>query len=744
MRTGRLVGTLMGALAAIAFAAPSAWAQPAMRVGHALRDAGEPYSMSGKAQAKAAWVDGAWWAVLSSAKGMDLMRLQGTTWVQETVSGGSHLSDDPNMRADVIFDGDELIVVATNNSSIRLWVFQYSRPSFRLRSGFPVLVAGGSSADPVATDVATVAQDSRGRLWVAYRAGTSGYVKASTGVSASGWTTFRAAIQFGYLGNGVSGEASNNAVVAFNDDTGPKIGVVWADQSAPPSNAYRFRWRSDSSTGLTINDWQPEEQIYASGDSGEHVANDQLSVVSFEGRIFVAAKSDTSPASSAVGMDRFYLFVRSAAGVWAKQTLRRIERSGDTATRPVLAVDGERRRLYAMWHDLGIEGKVTSIDNPNFLSATLTSFISPTSTTNWDVQTSHQILNSRTGLLVLADDNNTGWQYWNLVSLGVPESGAAVPTLSSITVTPPIAQTTSFGQVQFSASGRDQAGRPFDILPGWSTNGGSIDSTGLYTAPATLGVYGVAATQSETGHGTVFVSDEIPALARIDITPDPATVVINTQQQLTLVGRSPTGSTVSLAGVPITWAVTNGVGSITTTGLYSAPSSENRAFIRATARNLTAFGTVLIVPKPPASGGSGGSGGSSAPGPLARIVVTPTAPTIAPSGTIQFSAQGQDAAGRSVSLSEVSWSASNGTISTTGAFTAPANAGTAVVTATSKGVSGSATVTISAPTQSGFTGGGGGGGGGGGCAIETGRANAGSVLPLLVVALALVARRRRG
>src|SRR5207302_8033383 len=144
---------------------------------------------------------------------------------------------DPTMRADVLWDGTSLIVVGTNNATIKLWVLSYIRPSFRLHSGFPVTVAAGSFGDPVSTDMATVAEDSHGRLWVAYRAGTSGFVKPSSGVGASGWVTWRTPVQFGYLGNGVAEAASNNAIVAFTDAAGPKIGVVWADHTAPPNHA---------------------------------------------------------------------------------------------------------------------------------------------------------------------------------------------------------------------------------------------------------------------------------------------------------------------------------------------------------------------------------------------------------------------------------------------------------------------------------------------------------------------------
>ncbi len=600
MRSCRWMRNALPALAATLFLVTPALAQPTMSAGHALRDTGEAYSVSGKAEAKVAFVDDAWWAVLSSAHGMDLVRLQGTQWFEETV-GSPHLTSDPNMRADVLFTGSELLVLGTNGSSIELWDLQYVRPGFRLRPGFPVTVAAGSGT--VATDVATVAMDSKDRLWVAYRAGTSGFVKASAGVGPSGWLTWKAPVSFGYLGNGVAENASNNAVFAFSDAQGPKIGVVWADQSAPPNNAYRFLWRRDSATTFTLSDWNGPEVAYTNG--SELVANDQLSVVSFSGHVYVAAKTDTTPSASSMGMDRFVLLVRDPDGNWSKTTMRTIESQGDPATRPVIAIDGEHGFLHAFWHDVGIVGKVVSLESLAFGSAPLQVFIQPTSLTTWDVQTTHQVLSSQTGLVIVADDNETGWQYWDEVSLGTPEAGNPVPTLSSILVSPAVATVASFGQVQLSAEGFDQNGQSFAITPGWRADGGSVDATGLFTAGSLPGTFGVAATQSDSGHGTVFVSNTTPAIASLAIRPDPSTIAPGAREQLTLVGVGPGGEIVAIAA-PVAWSVLDGVGAITTTGLYEAPSSENRAFIEASAIGRTAFATVVIVPPP--SSGSGGTG----------------------------------------------------------------------------------------------------------------------------------------
>jgi hypothetical protein len=85
---------------------------------------------------------------------------------------------------------------------------------------------------------------------------------------------------------------------------------------------------------------------------------------------------------------------------------------------------------------------------------------------------------------------------------------------------------------------------------------------------------------------------------------------------------------------------------------------------------------------------------------LAGITVSPASPTIAPASTMQFSAMGYDQFNRLLATQPFfNWSVAGGSggIDRTGFFTAPPSGGTTTVQASSGAVTGTATVTISAP-----------------------------------------------
>ena len=130
----------------------------------------------------------------------------------------------------------------------------------------------------------------------------------------------------------------------------------------------------------------------------------------------------------------------------------------------------------------------------------------------------------------------------------------------------------------------------------------------------------------------------------------------------------------------VTWSAS--AGTITSSGLFAAPASTGTVTVIATStQDTTKSGTASVTVKPP-------------PSTITSIAVTCNPSTIAPNTTSQCSATVQGTGNYS---SAVAWSASVGTITSSGLFTAPTSAGTVTVMATSiedGSKSGEATITV--------------------------------------------------
>ncbi|HEX6368915.1 MAG TPA: ice-binding family protein [Longimicrobium sp.] len=261
--------------------------------------------------------------------------------------------------------------------------------------------------------------------------------------------------------------------------------------------------------------------------------------------------------------------------------------------------------------------------------------------------------------------------------------------LASITVTPNPATLAIGAQQQFTAVGRDAGGNVVAITPVWSTTNppGAINAaSGLFTAGTTVGAFpnSVRATSGAI-FGTATVNVTAGPLARLVVTPNPATLAIGAQQQFTAVGTDAQGNVVAITPV---WSTTNPPGAINAaTGLFTAGNTAGTFAdaVTATAGSLSATATVIVTA-----------------GALATITVTPNPETLAVGAQQQFTAVGRDAGGNVVPIDPV-WSTTNppGTIdSGTGLFTAGNTAGTFPnsVRATQGAIFGTATVTVtSAP-----------------------------------------------
>jgi hypothetical protein len=279
-------------------------------------------------------------------------------------------------------------------------------------------------------------------------------------------------------------------------------------------------------------------------------------------------------------------------------------------------------------------------------------------------------------------------------------ASTTVTVSSGFTVSPTTASVSEGGTQQFSAS----------LGATWGASCGSVDGTGLFTAPLTAGSCTVTATATDGSNRTA--SGTATVTSPITITPSSATTAVNLTQQFS-------------ANQPVTWAAS--CGSIDGTGLFTAPASTGSCTITATASSGPAYtatavdtvsNTYSISPQSPtvsegatqqfsaniASTWTSTCGNIDSTGlftaPLSQpscqvtgkatdgsnatastsvtvstpITITPSSATTAANQTQSFSAN-----------QAVTWSASCGTIDGSGLFTAPSSAGSCTITATATG-----------------------------------------------------------
>ncbi|EKD55883.1 MAG: hypothetical protein ACD_59C00010G0001, partial [uncultured bacterium] len=206
----------------------------------------------------------------------------------------------------------------------------------------------------------------------------------------------------------------------------------------------------------------------------------------------------------------------------------------------------------------------------------------------------------------------------------------------------------------------------------WSvegSGGGSIESSGLYTAPNVAGTYTVKALYYGKFEGTAEVTVQAPPFR---LTPTPVTLTYGqTTQFAALVFNEPMTDN-------ITWSVesTNG-GSITTAGLYTAPNSENTYIVKAIYNNAFEATAEVIVRTP-------------------VLRLTPSAVILFYGQQQQFNALVDNA----TTETNITWSidtSNGGTIAADGKYAAPNAVGTYVIKATYYDIEATAEVTVQAP-----------------------------------------------
>ena len=271
-----------------------------------------------------------------------------------------------------------------------------------------------------------------------------------------------------------------------------------------------------------------------------------------------------------------------------------------------------------------------------------------------------------------------------------------VKTLTSIAITPANASFVVGGTQQFTATGSYNDGSTADVTStaSWSITNtaiGTINPAGL-AAGVAAGSDSVTATlQGVTGTATFTVTTAVttPTLVSISLTPATASIAIGATQQFTATGTYSDGRTANITSTA-TWSITNtATAIINATGLATGVAAGTTN-ITATLSGITGS-SVLTVTTP------------VIPPTLVSITLTPASASIATGATQQFTATGAYSDGSTANVSSTTaWSVGNATVATisgTGLATA-ASAGSTTIAASLNGMSGTATLTVTAAAKS--------------------------------------------
>lgn len=219
-----------------------------------------------------------------------------------------------------------------------------------------------------------------------------------------------------------------------------------------------------------------------------------------------------------------------------------------------------------------------------------------------------------------------------IVEVPVPPIYPVYPTL--LTLEP--GQTFQFeGPVEGFTWGIQEAG------------GGTITQTGLYTAPGTPGTYTITMLRDPLLGGGPLAKVSVVTV----VAPLSTTLAISPTSVRVGIGESITFTCAS-GGRPVQWGVTGG--SISPTGTFTAPQTPGIYQVEAMTSDGSALPAIASVE-------------------VAPFAVTPLNAQVAPGQGLQFRAMGRPAT--------LAWTATGGTISPTGLYTAPTATGIYTITA---------------------------------------------------------------
>ena len=262
------------------------------------------------------------------------------------------------------------------------------------------------------------------------------------------------------------------------------------------------------------------------------------------------------------------------------------------------------------------------------------------------------------------------------------------PPVASVTVTP-AAATLGVGSTQqltattLDANGNTLSGRAVT----WATSDATkatVNASGLVTAVAAGTATITATSETKTGISTITVSP--PPVASVTVTPAATTLGVGTTQQLAAILKDANGNV--LTGQSIAWSTSDATkATVSQSGLVTAVAVGSATIIATSGgKTGTAAITVAVIP-------------------VASVTVAPATGALVVGGTLTLTATAFDANGNALPGQTWSWTTTNSSI-VSGTFignvltATGVGVGTATITATTGGKSGTSVLTVTSGATS--------------------------------------------
>jgi hypothetical protein len=235
------------------------------------------------------------WAVLATAEGTKIFRLDGTSWTAVlTLASSTNPKCDVRVMGDVTHillfrgaSGNSYVVSVEYDAALNTYKFWSQRPS-----KVTIIFEPG-------TEIATLEMDGTGRMWVA----SDGVGEVNLRWSDSPYANWSAPIT-------IASGATDDDICSLRALKGGKIGVLWSNQN---SQRFGFKTHTDGSVpSVWSADEVPASQS-AVNNVGLGFSDDHMNMtLASDGTLYCAVKTSYETA----GYPKLILLVRRPAGTW--------------------------------------------------------------------------------------------------------------------------------------------------------------------------------------------------------------------------------------------------------------------------------------------------------------------------------------------------------------------------------------------------------------------------------------------